>query len=168
VTPREGFIDRVKAPCFGFAHSENPRIRSCAKCGRAPENHRAAPEATVDPTRDLRFEDDFFHEAVTYAQRATGISNLAYVPRVQARLQVGRERYGDANYMEKDVLQEVLDETPDIAGYAVLELHKQRALGLDEFRFRNLYHDLLAATAYGVVADFYAQRAARRLAGESK
>jgi hypothetical protein len=81
-------------------------------------------------------------------------------------MRVGREVYGDDAFMGKDNIAEVMEETPDIAGYAVLELQKQRNLGLPSAVFEDVRLDLVAASAYGAVADWYAQRAGRRLKGD--
>lgn len=159
MTPRDAFIDAVRAPCLGFEAAQNPRILTCVKCGRPEGMHAKKPT----PVRDLDAEQEFFAEAVNVAQRVAGVYNPGYITRVMERLAIGAERYGDNAFMETDVLQEVLDETPDIAGYGVLELHKQRALGLDQNKYAELYQDLLAAASYAVVADWYANRAKRRL-----
>lgn len=163
MTPRDAFVGRVQAPCVTFLAATNPRVETCVKCGKGEGVHTPAAKPEVDPTRDLAAEVEFFTEVVQTAQRLTGISNPDYIAEVMHRLDIGRERYGDADYMRKDVLREVREETPDIAAYAVLELHKQRALGLDREHFSNLYQDLLAASAYAAVADYYAKRADIRL-----
>lgn len=79
---------------------------------------------------------------------------------------IGRRTYGDDAFLAKDNIAEVMEETPDIAGYAVLELQKQKRLGLDPTVFEGIRLDLVAASAYGAVADWYAQRAGRRLKGD--
>lgn len=135
----------------------------CVKCARRLTDELPGPH---DPTRDLQFETNFLLDALETAQRVTGISNHSYPTLVNMRLAVGRERYGDANYMTKDNLQEVREETPDIAAYAVLELQKQRHLGLDPEVFSELRLQLVAAAAYGAIADWYAQRASLLLKGE--
>lgn len=144
----------------GCEPSTDPRYqRVCVKCSRPV----LAPP--LDPTRDLEYERAFLRDAVELCQRLTGIHNPIYPILVERRLDVGRKRYGDGDYMRKDNLREVREETPDIASYALLELHKQRQLGLGEETQRELRLDLVAAAAYGAAADWYAQRATRRLEG---
>lgn len=139
------------------------RAGLCAKCSKRIGGGAPAP-SPVDPNRDLSFEAGFLNRAVEVAQRMTGISNPAYGQLVADRLEVGRQRYGDGDFLSKDNLLEVREETPDIASYAMLELRKQQILGLDQGTYDELELDLVAAAAYGAVADWYAQRASRRLA----
>lgn len=122
-------------------------------------------EVDIDPTRDLEFERAFIRDVLVTAGRLTGIYHPRYANSVFQRLAVGRLRYGDGDYLTKDNLQEVREETPDVATYAMLELQKQRRLGLDDTTFQELRLDLVAAAAYGSVADWYAQRASRLLTG---
>ena len=81
-------------------------------------------------------------------------------------MDIGRAKYGDGAFFKKDNIREVMEETPDIAGYAVLELQRQDHLGTDPEIIAEVRQDLIAASAYGAVADYYAQRAGRRLKGE--
>jgi hypothetical protein len=100
------------------------------------------------------------------AVRLTGIANPAYAGRVQRRLDIGRQRYGDADYLAKDCIVEVMEETPDIASYAVLELQRQLHLNrLPDEVYDEVYLDLVAAAAYGAVADHFAQRAGLKIYG---
>lgn len=131
----------------------------CVKCG---QEYTPAK----DPTRDLEFESRFLTDALEVAQRLTGITNPAYPARVNHRLDVGRVRYGDADFLSKDCIVEVLEETPDLAAYSMLELQRLRYLGDAEGIFAELRLDLVAVAAFGAVADWYAQRAARRLRGQ--
>lgn len=148
--------------CARYQPSVNDRYRGCERCGLLPKYH---PQ--IDPTRDLAFEAKFLNDALEAAGRLTGVHNPSYPLSVSARLDVGRRRYGDANYMGKDNLVEVLEETPDIASYAMLELQKQRRLKtMDPDTLDELYLDLVAAAAYGAAADFYARRAMRTRQGE--
>jgi hypothetical protein len=133
----------------------------CVKCGR-----RLPIAQAPDPTRDLEYENAFLTDALEMALRVSGISNYSYPAAVYHRLNIGRERYGDGNYLTKDNLQEVREETPDIAAYAVLELQKQQRLGLNPEVLAELRLDLVAAAAYGAIADYFAQRASLLLRGE--
>lgn len=159
------------------APAANPRLQNtCVKCGRTrpPDVGPVKPfEPDIatfhggekDPTRDLHYEHQFLADALEMATRLTGITNNVYPFRVHHRLDIGRARYGDGNYLTKDNLQEVLEETPDLAAYAVLELQRLRRTESPEI-VAGVRMDLLAVSAYGAVADWYAQRALRRLKGE--
>lgn len=118
-----------------------------------------------DPTRDLVFEAKFLADVVEAAGRLGGITNNSYPPSVERRLAVGRERYGDGNFLDKDNLQEVLEETPDIASYSMLELERLLRLGIDDEIFDEMYLDLVAAGAYAALSDHYARRAMRTRQG---
>lgn len=148
------------APCF-HSPSPDPRKDSCVKCGRLFTPPEPEPDA-----RDFFFEEKFLLDALEMAQRTTGITNFQYQQLVWHRLAVGHERYGANNFLKVDNLREVREETPDIAAYAVLELQKQRRQGLDPEVLAELRLDLVAAAAYGAVADYFAQRASLLLRGE--
>lgn len=145
--------------CVHSVGSDPRHTGSCVKCGKLYE-----PE--LDPARDLLFESHFMFDALEMAHRLTGISNPSYPAAVYDRLDIGRERYGDGDFLTKNCIDEVREETPDLAAYAMLELQRQRHLGLDDETFASVRLDLVAVTAYGAVADYYAQRAARRLQGD--
>lgn len=113
----------------------------------------------TDPTRDPELETRFLDEVVETAQRLTGIFNPSYPLAAIHRLDVGFRRYGVGDYLLKDNLKEVREETPDIATYSVLELTKQKRVGLQDDKFNDLWLALVACAAYGAVADYYAQRA---------
>lgn len=83
---------------------------------------------------------------------------IAYVQRVADRLATGAERYGDASYLTKDVISELLEETPDVGGYAALETQKQMRdpRGRDQVIFW-----LREAAIHGAMADHAALMAAR-------
>lgn len=143
------------------AASADPRKQgTCVKCGR-PYDAAASP----DPARDLLYESSFLYDALEMCQRLTGITNPSYPAQVFDRLAVGKARYGDGDFLTKNCIDEVREETPDLAAYAMLELQRQKHLGLDADTLASVRLDLVAVSAYGAVADFYAQRAARRLQG---
>lgn len=144
--------------------SNDPRLHGlCVKCGR-PIPKAVDPTSAIDPARDTAFEADFLADALTMAARVAGIPNMAYATRVNHRLEIGRQRYGDGDFLSKDNLVEVMEETPDLAAYAMLELQRLRRDGsINPVLFNDLRLDLVAVAAYGSVADYFAQRAAQRL-----
>lgn len=151
------------------AASNDPRYQeSCYKCGkRLHPGSEVVKLPGIDPSRDEEFETWFLGEALSWAQRLTGIMNMAYPIRVNRRLDIGRERYGDGDFLTKDNLQEVLEETPDLAGYAMLELQRlRRDSEVERTVYEDVKQDLVAVAAYGAIADYYAQRAAQRLRDE--
>lgn len=127
-------------------------------------DHLAMEQPATDPTRDPWLEAAFLEDVVNTAQRLTGITNHVYPQLVRDRLAIGYRRYGAGDFLRKDNLREVREETPDIASYAILELTKQKRAGMPELPFLELRLELVACAAYGAVADYYAQRAARHLA----
>jgi hypothetical protein len=145
-------------PCV---ESSDPRRRGkCCRC------HAPLEKQAVDPTRDLAFEAKFMEHALDMAQRVQGITNHGYHSLVNHRLDVGRQRYGDAAFLDRDNLKEVREETPDVAAYAMLELQRQRALGADPEVLDAIYLDLVGAAAYASIADWFVQRATLKLRGE--
>ena len=108
--------------------------------------------------RNLDLERDLLDAIAHRARRHFGVNCHAYVRRVQLRLRVGAQRYGDNLHDGRDLIGELLEETPDVAGYALLELQR-----LGDQAPAGVRDDLLRAAMCGAVADYYARRAARRL-----
>ncbi len=76
---------------------------------------------------------------------------------VVSRLEIGRERYGDDDFLDKDMVREALDETADVIAYMLLESEKRIAAG-DPAGLT----DLEQAAIHAAMADVYVRRAARR------
>lgn len=108
--------------------------------------------------RDPDFERALLRVIVTRAERYFGVDCRPYIRRVQLRLRIGAQRYGDNLHDGRDLIGELLEETPDVAGYALLELQR-----LDGRAPEGVRDDLLRAAMLGAVADYYARRAARGL-----
>lgn len=142
------------------APSADPRKEgSCVRCGRAipaPEPPRAE--------RDHGFEVAFLNQVVEMATRLTGNASLAYPHRVLSRLKAGEKTYG-SKWATIPNVDEILEETPDVTGYSMLEIQRLALEGYDPEVIAEVQQDLLAASAYSCVADFYALRAKRVLAG---
>lgn len=83
-----------------------------------------------------------------------GVDCGAYVDAVEHRLEIGAERFGDDAFLDRDNMAELLEKTPGVAGYALLEL--QRLDGRMSVEARD---DLLRVVLLAAVADFYARRA---------
>jgi hypothetical protein len=110
-----------------------------------------------DRQRDPQLERQLLDAVVRQARRRFGVDCSSYVAAVERRLAVGAKRYGDDAFLERDNIAELLEETPDVAGYVLLSL-QQLAGAHPEIR-----DDLLRAALLGAVADYYARRARRRL-----
>lgn len=103
-------------------------------------------------------EHGLLDAAARVAHRIFGVDARPYVGAVEERLALGAERYGDDASLDRDNLVELLEETPDVAAYALLEL--QRLGGKESEEVRD---DLLRVVLLGAAADFYARRVRRRL-----
>lgn len=92
------------------------------------------------------------------ARRRFRVDCTPYIAAVQGRLALGRERYGDDAFLSRDNIAELLEESPDLGGYALLEL--QRPSNDVPKRVRD---DLLRVVLLAAVADFYGRRAAEQM-----
>lgn len=115
------------------------------------------------PSRDPALERRLLDRLVALAGRRFAVDCHPYVEAVERRLALGAERYGDDLNDGRDLMAELLEETPDVAGYALLEV--QRLAGTAPREARD---DLMRAALLGAVADHYARRARRRLAEEAR
>lgn len=77
--------------------------------------------------------------------------------KVVERLEIGRERYGDTDFLDKDMVAEARDETADVIAYMLLESEKRIAAGEPVG-----LHDLEQAAIHAAMADVFVRRAARR------
>lgn len=129
---------------------------ACVKCGRL-----RPPDP--EPLRRLQaVEEAFIGEAMEIAQRHGWPLTGAWARAVRERLEMGEAEYG-TRALERDNLEDILEETPDLGSWPVLELQRlvlQDAASLDGDRL-----DLLAIAAHGAAAHYYALRIKRRRAG---
>lgn len=97
-----------------------------------------------------------FLEGVEAQAARLGVDVKPYHDAVLARLALGADRYGERAYLGRDNLVELLEETPDVAGYALLELQRLGARGeLDS----TVANHLLEAAVHGAIADHHAREA---------
>ncbi len=110
--------------------------------------------------RDPQFEEVYLEQVVEEAQRRAGVDVSAYVQRVRDRLELGAERYQDDGFLnpDRDNLAEVCDETPDVAGYSLLEL---QALNRGPSPPDGVHHHLFEASVHAAIADWHARQARR-------
>lgn len=97
--------------------SMNPRKTGWCDCGLR----------IVQSARNPEYEQQFLQEAASAAERAHGVDADGFADRVLNRLEIGASRYGDNDFLRKDVLLEALEEAWDLAAYAVLEAQKMVA-----------------------------------------
>jgi hypothetical protein len=103
--------------------------------------------------RSRDFERRLLAETVRRAGVEYGIHCPAYPAAVARRLSLGAERYGDAAFLGRDNLRELREETPDIAGYALLEL---QARGGEQAPPR-LFTALRRVLLHGALCDHHAR-----------
>ena len=129
------------------AESPNPRCEgTCVKCSKP----------IPKPARDPHYEQIFFQQLADAAERQFGIDARAYIRVVQARLAIGAERYGDDDFMDKDVVEQLLEETPDVTAYCLLET--QKMLGSPEDDEGRAFH-LFECAKHAAAADWHARQA---------
>jgi len=121
------------------------------------------------PSRDEAFERAFLadmRQLVTHLRGAAGTpgETEAFVRRIRERLAIGAERYGEHQFLQRDNLSEVEEETPDVAAYAMLELERLQEL-LPPAELADVRIDLVTAAAYAAIADVYVRAARRKLGG---
>lgn len=107
--------------------------------------------------RDDAYEHIFLEEVERVAERRFGVPARGYRLRVLHRLKIGAQRYGDRDFDNKDVIGELLEETPDVAAYCVLEAQKQMRGSVDD---ASAWH-LFEAAVHGAAADYHARMARR-------
>jgi hypothetical protein len=143
---------------FEPSAAANPRLhRSCGKCSRIPEAHPVG--------RDPQAERQFLADAVELVGLVRGMSHnpgatASFVKSVWARLEAGARTYGENEYLNRDNLEEALEEGPDISGYSMLELARLAFEGASDDDLSEIRVDLVSATAHAAIADQYL-RAAR-------
>lgn len=104
-------------------------------------------------TRDLLFEKEWLDRLGLEIERRYGHHPAIFTRSILERLSIGAERYGDDDFAGKDVIMEALEETPDVAAYALLETHKRN--GED----RHGQHHLFEAAVCAALADWHLRRA---------
>lgn len=129
-----------------------PRCRNqCPSCAKQRPDER-------QQARDADFEREYFADICAEVWKRFGVDVSFYAARVLERLAAGADRYGDASFLGKDVVKELLEETPDVGGYSALETQKQMRdpCGQDGVIFW-----LREAAVHGAMADHAALQAAR-------
>jgi hypothetical protein len=109
--------------------------------------------------RDQRYEDEFLAEVEREMSRQFGIPPHGFADRVKHRLAVGADRYGDFSFWRKDVVAELLEETPDVGAYAALEVQKRLLGGEDD---GTGHYWLFRCAVYAAAADYCARMARRK------
>lgn len=108
--------------------------------------------------RDLDLERELLALAGEINLRHHGEQPGPYSRAVRARLQLGAERYEPGAFRQRDNLVEVLEETPDVAAYVLLELQRLRILVPREEEWQELRMRAVAVIAAGFHADVAARQ----------
>lgn len=113
--------------------------------------------------RNVSLEDRLLRAIVGRAKRRFAVDCGSYPGAVQRRLKLGARRFADS-FSERepaDLLAELREEALDVGAWALLALQRLAAEpgGVPE----RVQDDLLRCALLGAVADYYAQRAGRRL-----
>lgn len=107
-------------------------------------------------SRSLAYEAEFLDNVESEAQRRYGVDVVGYRRSVEQRLRLGAIRYGDLDFMHKDMMKELLEETPDVASHCVLEAQKRLAISEEDDGL--LFH-LFEASIHGAMGDWHARQA---------
>jgi hypothetical protein len=135
-----------------FSRDANPRHdNSCSTCGRTRASHPPS-------SRDRQVEREFMDDVQKLVVQMRGMSYSAgafdaYRRKVTERLAVGDERYGPTEFLRRDCLVEVEEETPDVSSYGLLEVERLQREGLDDEAFHEVRSALVTAAAYAAIAD---------------
>src|SRR5665213_2553488 len=78
----------------------------------------------VSSARNHELENKFLDEVVAEAARRFNVDAVGFKLAVQRRLQLGASRYGDNDYLNKDLCLEAQEEAWDLGAYSVLEMQK--------------------------------------------
>lgn len=108
------------------------------------------------PGRDRAYEAEFLENVERKALERFGVNVAGYRISVERRLEHGAKVYGDLDFLDKDMVRELLEETPDVASHALLEAQKRLARGAED---DEKLHFLFDAAVYGAMADYCARRA---------
>ena len=104
-------------------------------------------------------------DALEMAQRSGWPLSPAWTSAVFERLAMGDREYGN-RALERDNLPDILEETPDLGSWSVLEfqrlLYEENPDAPESVEDRI---DLLAIAAHGAAAHYHGQRILRRRAG---
>jgi hypothetical protein len=155
----------VTAVDHHFSRDANPRHENaCSTCGRTKDVH-------LPTSRDRSIEHEFMEDVGQLVAQLRGMSYShaafeAYRRKVTERLAVGDERYGPTEFLNRDCLVEVEEETPDVSSYGLLEVERLQREGLDDEAFQEVRSALVTAAAYAAIADEWVHiaRLARDLA----
>jgi len=107
-------------------------------------------------SRSVAYEAQFLDNVERESLRRYGVDVVGYRRSVEERLRIGALRYGDLDFLQKDMCRELLEETPDVASHALLETQKRLASGVEDDG--RLFH-LFEVSVHGAMADWHARQA---------
>lgn len=105
--------------------------------------------------RDLAYEETWRDHLVRRVTALYDVPTAQLDRMVTARLSLGKQRYGDDDYMSKDMIQEALEEAGDCVVYALLESQKRLKLS------RGGLHHLQQAAIHAALVFHHFREAAR-------
>jgi len=111
-------------------------------------------------SRNPEYERTVLMESVARAERRYAIEVPGFADRVRARLDLGARSYGDQDFMSKDVMRELREESWDAAAYALLEAQKLIALNDDDLDAR--MHHLAEIIQIAALLDWHSRQAGAR------
>ena len=143
------------------AHHCATQCASCQKLAPAAQDaFHADEEATTtitesattrtDSVRDPVYEDMFLQNVEQEAQRRYGADAEGLATHVKYRLALGAQRYGDNDFLNKNIAREALDEAFDLVAYPLLQAQKLLADAESDDEQLRLFFDaaVFAAAAY--------------------
>ncbi len=111
-------------------------------------------------SRDPQLERLLLSATARMAETRYGVDCRPYIGAVEKRLALGAERYGDDAFLHTDTLGELLEETPDLSGWALLALQCPV-----EQADPTVFAALRQVMLHGALADHYARAAQRAREG---
>jgi hypothetical protein len=107
----------------------------------------------------LEYTANFLSEIEKRAIQEYGIDSCTFSESVRKRLAYGAQEYGDTYLTDgRDLLAEALEECPDIPGYCILELLKNRE---NDTPNALLADHLFQASVYAALSDHYVRLAVK-------
>lgn len=152
-------LSRGRLEDHPFEPNRRPHPRYQNACDRCTKVKAAHPTPRV---RDTTIEDAFIGQALELAKRHGWPLSTNWTIAVDRRLAMGDREYGN-RALNQDNLPDILEETPDLGTYPVLEL--QRLMYEDSPDLEIDQIDLMAIAAHGAAAHYHGQRILRRRAG---
>ena len=131
----------------GCIASLNPRSDSCCRCGAKIHVSESQDTGQI---RDEIYETQFLENVEQEAQRRYGADAEGLANHVKYRLALGKQRYGDNDFLNKNLAREAIDEAFDLVAYPLLHAQKLLADPTSDDEQLTAFFDaaVFAAAAY--------------------